>query len=186
VARRLQRLFLSPQFRVYTSGDVAGVELGGALKNPIAIAAGISDGLGFGANAKAALITRGVVEMARLGEALGAQPDTFRGLSGLGDLITTCLGGRNRALGEAIGRGQSARAILAGTSMVYEGVLTSQAALALARRHRVELPIIEQVAAVLFRRRSPRAALEALMGRAPKAESAAPPAGTARSARRRR
>jgi glycerol-3-phosphate dehydrogenase (NAD(P)+) len=171
VAARLQRMFLSPALRVYTSADVAGVELGGALKNPIAIAAGIGDGLGFGANAKAALVTRGVVEMARLGVALGAKRDTFWGLSGLGDLLTTCLGGRNRALGEAIGQGQRPAEVVAGTSMVYEGVLTSKAAVALARRHRVEVPIIEQVAAVLFRGTSPASALRALMGRPPKAEA---------------
>jgi len=165
-----QRWFASPGFRVYTSTDVIGVELGGALKNPMAIAAGIGDGLGFGANAKAALISRGIVEMARLGRALGAREETFWGLSGLGDLITTCLGGRNRWLGEQIGRGHRLSTVLAGTPMVIEGVETTRAAVALARRHHVELPIIEQVFTVLFRRTPPRQALKALMIRAGKRE----------------
>ena len=171
LAARLQGLLMSDRLRLYTSTDVAGVELGGALKNPIAIAAGIADGLGFGSNAKAALITRGVVEMARLGTALGAREATFWGLSGLGDLITTCLSGRNHWLGEQLGRGRSLRAVLDSTPMVIEGVETSKAAVALARRHRVELPIIEQVHAILFHRRSPRNALQALMRRTGKAES---------------
>lgn len=171
LAREIQTLFMSDRLRLYTSPDPIGVELGGALKNPVAIAAGISDGLGFGANAKAALVTRGVVEMARLGVALGARRDTFWGLSGLGDLVTTCLLGRNRWLGEQLGRGQPLRAVLASTPMVIEGVDTSKAAVALARKHRVELPIIAQVHAVLFRRRPPRAALQALMRRAGKSES---------------
>lgn len=165
VAKAVQGIFRSERLRIYTSPDVTGVEFGGALKNPIAIAAGIGDGLGFGANAKAALITRGVVEMARLGIALGAREETFWGLSGLGDLITTCLSGRNRWLGEQLGRGRSLRRVLAGTPMVIEGVETARAALRLARRHRIELPIIEQVHAILFRRRSPARALQLLMQR---------------------
>jgi glycerol-3-phosphate dehydrogenase (NAD(P)+) len=171
LAVRLQHLLMSERFRVYTSTDVAGVELGGALKNPIAIAAGIGDGLGFGSNAKAALITRGIVEMARLGLAMGAREQTFWGLSGLGDLVTTCLSGRNRWLGEQLGRGRALKAVLASTPMVIEGIETSKAAVALGRRRRVELPIIEQVHAILFRRRSPREALQSLMGRAGKAEA---------------
>lgn len=171
LASGIQQAFTDELFRLYTSSDVTGVELGGALKNPIAIAAGISDGLGFGANAKAALITRGVVEMARLGAAMGAREQTFWGLSGLGDLVTTCLGGRNRGLGEQIGRGKSLSAVLAGTPMVIEGVETTKAALALGRRARVELPIIEQVFRVLFRRTNPRTALRVLMARARKPES---------------
>lgn len=170
LASDIQHAFTNEWLRLYTSSDVTGVELGGALKNPIAIAAGISDGLGFGANAKAALITRGVVEMARLGVALGAREQTFWGLSGLGDLVTTCLGGRNRWLGEQIGRGHSPSAVLAGTPMVIEGVDTTRAAVALGRRAGVEAPIIEQVFRVLFRRTSPRAALRALMVRARKPE----------------
>lgn len=171
VAAQVQRWLMGDRLRVYTSSDVIGVELGGALKNPIAIAAGISDGLGFGANAKAALVSRGIVEMARLGTALGAREDTFWGLSGLGDLITTCLSGRNRWLGEQIGRGRSLKTVLASTPMVIEGVETAKAALALGQRAGVELPIIEQVHAVLFERRAPRKALQALMARAGKPES---------------
>ena len=171
VARTVQHLCMNTRLRIYTSTDVPGVELGGALKNPIAIAAGVSDGLGFGANAKAALITRGVVEMARLGVALGARAHTFWGLSGLGDLVTTCLSGRNRWLGEQLGKGRRLRSVLASTPMVIEGVETARAAVALGRRHRIELPIIEQVDAMLFRSRSPGKALHALMLRAGKAEA---------------
>ena len=172
LAAEIQRMLMSERLRIYTSTDVTGVELGGALKNPIAIAAGISDGLGFGANAKAALVTRGVVEMVRLGSSMGASMETFWGLSGLGDLVTTCLSGRNRWLGEQLGRGRPLKAVLGSTPMVIEGVETAKAAVALARRYGVELPIIEQVHAVLFRRRSPRAALQALMRRGGKAEHA--------------
>jgi glycerol-3-phosphate dehydrogenase (NAD(P)+) len=170
VAVEAQQALMSERLRIYTSTDVAGVELGGALKNPIAIAAGIGDGLGFGSNAKAALITRGVVEMARLGVALGAREETFWGLSGLGDLVTTCLGGRNHWLGEQLAGGRSLREVLASTPMVIEGVETAKAAVALGRRHRVELPIVEQVHAILSRRRQPQRALEALMRRAGKSE----------------
>jgi glycerol-3-phosphate dehydrogenase (NAD(P)+) len=170
VSARVQRLFMSERFRLYTSDDVVGVELGGALKNPVAIAAGIGDGLGFGANAKAALITRGIVEMARLGVAMGAREETFWGLSGLGDLITTCLGGRNRWLGEQIGKGKTLTQVLARRQDVIEGVETAKAAVALARRFEVELPIIEQAHAILFRRKDPRRALQALMTRSRKAE----------------
>jgi glycerol-3-phosphate dehydrogenase (NAD(P)+) len=171
MASDVQRLFMNERFRLYTSSDVIGVELGGALKNPIAIAAGIGDGLGFGANAKAALATRGVVEIARLGVAMGARDETFWGLSGLGDLLTTCLGGRNRWLGEQLGKGRRLRAVLANSPMVIEGVETTRAAVALGRRVGVELPIIEQVYAVLFRRKNPRTALQALMTRVPKTEA---------------
>ncbi len=170
LAHQIQQLFMDKRLRIYTSDDVIGVELGGALKNPVAIAAGIGDGLRFGANAKAALITRGIVEMARLGVAMGAREETFWGLSGLGDLITTCLGGRNRWLGEQIGKGRSLARILAGIPSVIEGVDTTKAAVALGRRYQVELPIIEQAYAVLFQRRSPRQALQALMQRVGKAE----------------
>jgi len=169
-ARFIQSALMNERLRLYTSKDVAGVELGGALKNPIAIAAGIGDGLGFGPNTKAALITRGVVEIARLGKAMGAGEDTFRGLSGLGDLITTCFSGRNRWLGEQLGKGHSLKSVLASTPMVMEGVSTAKAAVALARRHKVELPIIEQVCAVLFRNRSPQKALHILMTRTGKDE----------------
>ena len=172
LAALVQSAFMNDHLRLYTSADVPGVELGGALKNPLAIAAGISDGLGFGANAKAALVTRGVVEMARLGAALGARRNTFWGLSGLGDLITTCIAGRNHWLGEQLGRGRSLKPVLASTPMVIEGVETARAAVALAHRVSVELPIIEQVSAILFQGRNPRRALQALMARSGKAESA--------------
>lgn len=171
LAVEIQRLFMSDRLRLYTSPDVVGVELGGALKNPIAIASGIGDGLGFGANAKAALITRGIVEMARLGVAMGAKEETFWGLSGLGDLVTTCLSGRNRWLGEQLGRGRSLKQVLASTPMVIEGVETARAAVRLGRRYRVELPIIEQVHAILFRRQSSKQAFQALMQRSGKSES---------------
>lgn len=171
LALTLQRLMMNERLRLYTSSDVAGVELGGALKNSIAIAAGIGDGLGFGSNAKAAIISRGLVEMARLGSALGARPATFWGISGLGDLITTCLGGRNRWFGEQIGKGRRPAAVLAGIPTVIEGVNTTKAALTLARRVGVELPIIEQVYAVLFERKTPHRALRTLMLRTGKAES---------------
>ncbi len=171
VAATVQRVLMSDRLRIYTSTDVAGVELGGALKNPIAIAGGIADGLGFGPNAKAALITRGVVEMARLGAALGGRRETFWGLSGLGDLVTTCLSGRNHWLGEQLAHGRSLRAVLGSTPMVIEGVETARAAVSLGRRHKVELPIIEQVYAILFRHRSAQRALQSLMLRTGKAES---------------
>ena len=170
LASSLQRLFNDERLRIYTSSDVIGVELGGALKNSIAIAAGVADGLGFGANAKSALLSRGIVEMARLGVAMGAKRDTFWGLSGLGDLITTCLGGRNRWLGEQLGKGRSLAQIQAATPSVIEGVNTAKAAGVLSRQHHVELPIIEQVHAVLSNRTTPRAALHALMTRTPKTE----------------
>lgn len=167
----VQRMLLSERFRVYTSADVAGVELGGALKNPIAIAAGISDGLGFGSNAKAALITRGIAEMARLGTALGAKPATFWGLSGLGDLITTCISGRNHWLGEQLGKGHTLKQVLGSTPMVIEGVDTCRAALALARLRGIELPIMQQVHAILFQGRTPKTALQRLMRRLAATES---------------
>lgn len=171
VATEVQQLLMNDQLRLYTSTDVVGVELGGALKNPIAIAAGMSDGLGFGSNTKAALVTRGIVEMARLGVAMGAREDTFWGLSGLGDLITTCLSGRNHWLGEQLGRGRSLNAVLASTPMVIEGVETTKAAVELGEHRHIELPIIEQVNAILFHRRAPRHALRMLMRRAGKTET---------------
>ncbi len=165
LASDVQRALANERFRLYISTDVIGVELGGALKNPIAIAAGVSDGLGFGANAKAALITRGVVEMARLGIALGAEQTTFWGLSGLGDLVTTCLSGRNHWLGAQLGQGRALQQVLSSTPMVIEGIETARAAAALARKKRIQLPIIEQVHAILFQHRSPQQALRALMKR---------------------
>jgi glycerol-3-phosphate dehydrogenase (NAD(P)+) len=155
------------QFRVYTSEDVVGVELGGALKNIMAIATGVSDGLGFGDNARAALITRGLAEMTRLGVALGAQAETFAGLSGLGDLIVTCTSrlSRNHMVGERLGKGETLDQILAGMSQVAEGVPTCAIACALARAHGVRTPIMNEVHSVLHGKRSPAEAMRALMSR---------------------
>ena len=172
LARRVQQLFMTDRFRVYTNTDVAGVELGGAVKNVIAIAAGICDGLGLGDNAKAALLTRGLAEMTRLGIALGARRDTFAGLAGIGDLVTTCMSpfGRNRAVGIQIGKGRTLADILAGMEQVAEGVRTTRSVRALARSHGVETPITEQCYRVLFRGKSPRRAVQDLMGRSAKDE----------------
>jgi len=174
LARVVQQVFSTSTFRVYTNPDLIGVELGGAVKNVIAIAAGILDGLEAGDNAKSALLTRGLVEIARLGAALGARRETFSGLSGMGDLITTCVSphGRNRTFGEAIGRGQSMDAILARTNSVVEGVATTRSVLALAQRHKIEMPITEAVHAVLFEHKPPAAAIQDLMTRSPKGEDA--------------
>lgn len=171
-ALRAQQLFQTSFFRVYTSDDVRGVELGGALKNVIALAAGMAVGLGLGHNATSALITRGLAEIARLGVALGANPLTLSGLAGMGDLILTCTGelSRNRQVGIELGRGRPIEEILAGMTMVAEGVQTAKAAHGLARRHGIEMPIVEQVHAVLFEGGTAREALETLMLREPKAE----------------
>lgn len=167
VARDLQRVLATPTFRLYTQTDVVGVELGGALKNVMAIAAGISDGLELGANARAALLTRGLAEMTRLGVTLGARPRTFAGLAGVGDLVLTCTGelSRNRRLGLALARGQSLAAWQAATRSVAEGVRTTAAALALARRVGVPVPITAEVAGVLFEGKSAKEALTALLHR---------------------
>jgi len=172
IAREAQQVFSTPQFRVYSSTDVIGVELGGALKNVIALAAGILEGLGLGYNTRAALITRGLAEITRLGVACGASPLTFAGLAGMGDLILTATGplSRNRALGEAIGRGQSLAAALKGKKTVAEGVETARAAVALGEKHDVELPIAREVSAVLFAGKPPRQAVADLMERDLKAE----------------
>jgi len=172
LAERVQRMFMCPTFRVYTNPDVTGVELGAALKNVIAIAAGICDGLGFGDNAKSALLTRGLAEITRLGLAMGARAETFAGLSGLGDLITTCVSpyGRNRAVGMRLARGESLDEIVASMDQVAEGVRTTRSALALARRHGVEMPITRAVYAVLFEGRQPMDAAMELMERAPRPE----------------
>lgn len=167
VAKKLQNLFITPTFRVYTNPDVVGVELAGAVKNIIAIAAGVSDGLGYGDNTKASLITRGLAEMTRLGKALGAQPLTFAGLSGMGDLIVTCSShySRNRGVGERVGKGAKLKEILKETSMVAEGVRTSQAVAKLAKKHKVEMPIAESVVAVLYYDKEPRYCVKELMRR---------------------
>jgi glycerol-3-phosphate dehydrogenase (NAD(P)+) len=171
-AEQVQQAFSSPTFRVYTSADVIGVELAGALKNVIALAAGILDGMGLGHNPRAALITRGLAEMTRLGEALGADAATFAGLAGMGDLILTATGhlSRNRSLGVEIGRGRDLEEILAERRTVAEGVHTARAAVELGRRAGVELPIASEVAQVLFEGKSPRQALSDLMERELKAE----------------
>jgi glycerol-3-phosphate dehydrogenase (NAD(P)+) len=171
-ARRAQLLFQTEYFRVYTNPDVRGVELGGALKNVIALAAGMAVGLGLGHNALAALITRGLAEITRLGIALGASPLTFAGLAGMGDLILTCTGelSRNRSVGIALGQGRSLESILGEMKMVAEGVETARAAFDLANRTGIEMPIVAEVHAVLFQGRHPREAVENLMLREPKAE----------------
>jgi len=172
VARRVQRAFMCPTFRVYTNTDVLGVELGAALKNIIAIAAGICDGLGFGDNAKSALLTRGLAEITRLGAAMGARPETFAGLTGLGDLITTCISpfGRNRTVGMRLAGGEALDRIVSSMDQVAEGVRTTRSACALADRHGVEMPITRAVYAVLFEDVRPRDAGMKLMQRAPKPE----------------
>jgi len=159
--------------RVYTTRDMLGVELGGALKNVIALGAGLSDGLGLGYNAKAALLTRGIVEMARLGVAMGAKRQTFFGLSGIGDLITTTTfpTGRNLSVGRALGEGKKLEEILGSMHSVVEGVWTTKAALALARKHRVDMPITEELHKILHEGKPPKDALRDLMKRDQKAES---------------
>ncbi len=171
-AHIVQSLFHRPSFRVYTSADLLGVELGGALKNIIAIAAGVGDGLGFGDNAKAALVTRALAEMRRLGVACGAQAETFAGLSGLGDLTVTCFSklSRNRSFGERLGKGEKLADLLAGTQHVVEGHPTARSAWQLARKHGVTTPIIEQVHAMLYEGKDARAAVRDLTNRDSKAE----------------
>jgi glycerol-3-phosphate dehydrogenase (NAD(P)+) len=172
-AESVQRLFSTERFRVYTNDDVAGCEYGAALKNVIAIAAGVCDGVGFGDNTKGALLTRGLAEMARLGVALGGRRETFFGLTGLGDLIATGMSrhSRNRRVGEEVGRGRALAEVLGGMVMIAEGVHTARAARDLGRAHDIELPITEQVCAMLFEGRSPRDAMRALMARDLKREA---------------
>jgi glycerol-3-phosphate dehydrogenase (NAD(P)+) len=167
LAKVVQRAFSSQWFRVYTNTDLLGVELAGATKNIIALAAGIIDGLKAGDNAKAALLTRGLVEIQRLGIAMGARPETFAGLAGLGDLVTTCISpvGRNRSAGEKIGRGMSAEDVIAATPSVIEGIPTTRSVRQLAVRHGVEMPITEAVHAVLFEGKDVIATLSELMSR---------------------
>jgi glycerol-3-phosphate dehydrogenase (NAD(P)+) len=172
LARWVQHYFSSDCFRIYTNLDPVGVELGGALKNVIGIAAGISEGLDFGDNTLAALMTRGLVEMTRFGVALGAEPQTFMGLAGLGDLITTCISrhGRNRRVGERLGRGEKLADVLAGMPMVAEGVYTTRAVHDRALAMGIDVPITTEVYRVLYEGKSPRAAVSDLMLRAPKGE----------------
>ena len=171
-AQTVQVLFHSPAFRVYTSNDVHGVELGGALKNVIAIGAGVCDGIGFGDNSKAALVTRAVAEMRRLGVACGAQAETFTGLSGLGDLMVTCFSklSRNRGFGERLGRGEKAEAIVASMVAVAEGYPTARSAHELARKCKVVTPVIDEVYAMLYEGKDVRQAVQDLTARESKAE----------------
>jgi len=170
--REVQRIFFAPYFRVYTNPDIIGVEMGGALKNIIAIAAGISDGLGLGDNSKAGLITRGLVEITRLGKALGGRPATFSGLSGMGDLIVTCTSGysRNRNFGEKIGQGKTLKEALSEIKMVVEGIRTTKAAYNLARKYNISMPITQEVYNVLFKNKKPSRAVRDLMLRDAKPE----------------
>lgn len=171
-AAEVQRIFSGATFRVYTTADILGVELGGALKNVIAIASGVADGLGFGDNSKAALVTRAIAEIRRLGVACGAQAETFTGLSGLGDLMVTCFSkhSRNRAFGERCGRGERAADVAAGMQAVAEGYPTSRSAYQLARRHDVTTPIIAEVFAMLYEGKDVRQGVRDLMSRDLKAE----------------
>ena len=173
-AEYLQEIFMSPVFRVYTSPDMLGMELGAALKNVIALAAGIADGLGYGDNTKAALITRGIAEIARLGVKMGGKLETFSGLTGIGDLIVTCASvhSRNRKAGYLMGKGYTMKEAMDEVKMVVEGVYSAKAAIKLADRYHVELPIIEQVNKVLFEDKKPADAMNDLMLRDPKVEAA--------------
>ncbi|MCK4909508.1 MAG: NAD(P)-dependent glycerol-3-phosphate dehydrogenase [Planctomycetes bacterium] len=172
-ARLVQRVFMNERFRIYTHSDVVGVELGGALKNVIAIAAGIAEGLKLGDNARSALLTRGLAEMARLGVKLGARPSTFFGVSGVGDLITTCVSphGRNRYVGLRIGQGATLKQVMKKMHQVAEGVWTTRSVRTLGRRHKVSLPITSEVYQVLFKNKNSRRAVRDLMTRQPKAEN---------------
>lgn len=172
-ATEVQQIFSSPAFRVYTTTDVVGVELGGAVKNVIAIAAGVGDGLGFGDNSKAALVTRAIAEIRRLGVACGAQADTFTGLSGLGDLMVTCFSkhSRNRAFGERCGRGEKPDAVASSMEAIAEGYPTARSAYQLAQRHDVSTPIIAEVYAMLYESKDVRQGVRDLMSRALKPEN---------------
>jgi glycerol-3-phosphate dehydrogenase (NAD(P)+) len=168
----LQGVFCNSSFRAYTSGDVTGIELGGALKNVFALAAGVSDGLSLGDNTKAALVTRSLAELSRLGRAMGGKPETFQGLSGIGDLMVTCFSkhSRNRSVGERLGRGEALGQIVSSMSMVAEGVPTTYSAYECARQSGVDTPIIDQVRLILDGALSPADAMSALLARDPKPE----------------
>lgn len=172
LAKKIQHLISSLSLRIYTSHDVIGVEIGGALKNVIAIAAGISDSLEFGSNARAALMTRGLTEITRLGTKLGAQKETFSGLAGIGDLVLTCTGrlSRNRHVGAELGKGKTLSSIISSMRMVAEGIATTLSARQLAHREHVEMPIFDQVYQILYNKKDPRKALVDLMSRALKGE----------------
>lgn len=168
----LQDIFMTDRFRIYTNDDVIGVELGGSLKNIIAIACGISDGLRFGTNTKAALLGRGLAEISRLGQALGAREETFSGISGLGDLVTTCISpySRNRFVGEQIGKGKNLKQVIRHMEMVAEGIPTTKSAYALSLKYKVDMPITKEVYAVLYKNKSPKRAVKDLMTREKKEE----------------
>jgi glycerol-3-phosphate dehydrogenase (NAD(P)+) len=172
VGQRAQEVLSTDYFRVYTNPDVIGVELAGALKNVVAIAAGALEGMGFGYNTMAALLTRGLAEMARLGIAMGGKSATFSGLSGMGDLVLTCTGGlsRNRALGARLGRGEKLKEIMEGTKTVAEGVKTAKAARDLAIKYKVDMPIVDEVYLLLYESKNPKQAVRDLMARELKAE----------------
>lgn len=172
VAREVQKLFFNERFRVYTNLDPVGVELCGALKNIIAIVAGISDGLGFGANSKAAILSRGIVEIERLGRVMGAQKKTFFGIAGLGDLATTCISpeSRNRSFGERIGRGEKMEEIIKSTDSVIEGATTTEAVYNLSKKYKIDMPITNQIYLILYHNKDPKKALTDLMLRAKKGE----------------
>jgi len=172
IGKRLQILFTNPTFRIYLHNDIAGVELGGALKNIIALSCGISDGLGFGTNTKAGLVTRGLAEIARLGERLGAKPSAFWGISGLGDLVTTCFSthSRNRSVGEQIGKGKKLSEIVKKMKMVAEGVETVKSAYKLSRKLGVDMPITSEVYAIIYQGKFPKKGVADLMQRPLKAE----------------
>lgn len=170
--KAIQEIFSTERFRIYTNPDVIGVELGGSLKNVIAIACGVSDGLGFGTNTKAAILTRGLAEISRLGKAMGAKLHTFSGISGLGDLVTTCISqqSRNRSLGELIGKGRKLKEIYRHMQMVAEGVPTAKSAYALSLKYKIDMPIIHQVYCLLYKNKSPHQAVNDLMTRKNKEE----------------
>ncbi|PIQ90405.1 MAG: glycerol-3-phosphate dehydrogenase [Candidatus Omnitrophica bacterium CG11_big_fil_rev_8_21_14_0_20_41_12] len=172
IRKTIQSVFNTESFRVYTNSDIIGVELGGSLKNVIAIACGVSDGLGFGTNTKAAILTRGLTEISRLGKVMGAKPETFSGISGLGDLVTTCISNqsRNRMVGELIGRGKSLKEICRHMQMVAEGVPTTKSAYALSIKYKIEMPITREVYRLLYKNKSPRQAVKDLMTRKSKEE----------------
>jgi len=172
IAQNLQKIFNSKSFRIYTNDDIIGVELGGSVKNIIAIASGVCDGLKLGTNTKAAILARGLAEMARLGQALGAKKETFAGLTGLGDLATTCMSqdSRNRHVGEELGKGKTIRQITSSKATVAEGVPTAKAVYRLSQKLKVSMPITTEVYNIIYKRKNPQKALLDLMARQPKAE----------------
>ncbi|MDD5130273.1 MAG: NAD(P)-dependent glycerol-3-phosphate dehydrogenase [Candidatus Omnitrophica bacterium] len=172
IRKIIQEVFSTKRFRVYTNPDVIGVEIGGSLKNVIAIACGVSDGLGFGTNTKAAILTRGLAEISRLGKAMGAKSKTFSGISGLGDLVTTCISNqsRNRSVGELIGKGKTIKEIYQNMQMVAEGVPTAKSAYALSLKYKIDMPITREVYRLLYQNKSPAQAVNDLMTRKSKEE----------------